>query len=104
MKKLILAALVLSAGAWLETADAQMYVVKDGEVKAAIDYTPDYITFENPMSCGGIVGTPVDMGLSVMWSNVNVGASRPEELGGKFAWGETEIKSEYSIDGHQPDG
>ena len=73
-----------------------MYVVKDGEVKAAIDYTPDYITFENPMSCGGIVGTPVDMGLSVKWSNVNVGASRPEELGNEYAWGETETKNEYT--------
>ena len=38
----------------------------------------------------------VDLGLSVKWANMNVGASTPEEYGKYFAWGETEIKGEYS--------
>lgn len=38
----------------------------------------------------------VDLGLSVMWATCNIGASKPEENGGYFAWGETEEKITYS--------
>ena len=37
----------------------------------------------------------VDLGLSVAWASFNVGASKPEELGEKFAWGETEAKTTF---------
>ena len=37
----------------------------------------------------------VDMGLSVKWASVNIGANKPEEYGDYFAWGETETKSKY---------
>ena len=40
--------------------------------------------------------TAVDLGLSVKWASCNVGASSPEEYGDYFAWGETEVKSNYS--------
>lgn len=36
--------------------------------------------------------TAVDLGLSVKWAAVNVGAETPEESGLYFAWGETETK------------
>ena len=38
----------------------------------------------------------VDLGLSVLWANCNVGAESPEEYGGYYAWGETEEKTYYS--------
>ena len=38
----------------------------------------------------------VDLGLSVMWADCNVGADRPEELGARFAWGETTQKIYYA--------
>ena len=38
----------------------------------------------------------VDLGLSVKWATCNVGATKPEEYGDYFAWGETEPKSTYS--------
>ena len=40
---------------------------------------------------------PVDMGLpsGTLWASHNVGATRPEEIGGYYAWGETEVKEEY---------
>ena len=38
----------------------------------------------------------VDLGLSVKWATCNVGASKPEEHGGYYAWGETEEKKVYS--------
>lgn len=40
----------------------------------------------------------VDLGLSVYWASFNVGASKPEEYGDYYAWGETETKEEYMID------
>ena len=41
-------------------------------------------------------GPFVDLGLSVKWAAMNVGASAPEEYGDYFAWGETEKKSSFS--------
>lgn len=38
----------------------------------------------------------VDLGLSVKWATCNVGASKPEEYGDYYAWGETEPKTDYS--------
>ena len=38
----------------------------------------------------------VDLGLSVKWANMNVGAISPEDYGDYFAWGETAPKSNYS--------
>ena len=40
----------------------------------------------------------VDLGLpsGLKWATMNVGASKPEEYGEYFAWGETEPKSNYS--------
>ena len=37
----------------------------------------------------------VDLGLCVKWATCNVGASKPEEYGDYFAWGETEPKEVY---------
>ena len=37
----------------------------------------------------------VDLGLSVKWGTFNLGASKPEESGDYFAWGETMPKAEY---------
>ena len=45
-----------------------------------------------------IPGDAVDLGLSVKWSSVNLGASRPEDYGAYFAWGETITKSDYTLE------
>ena len=37
----------------------------------------------------------VDLGLSVKWATCNVGASKPEEYGNYYAWGETTPKAYY---------
>lgn len=36
----------------------------------------------------------IDLGLSVMWATCNIGASKPEDNGNRYAWGETKTKSE----------
>lgn len=42
----------------------------------------------------------IDLGLpsGTLWACCNVGANAPEEYGGRFAWGETEEKSDYNWD------
>ena len=40
----------------------------------------------------------VDMGLSVKWASFNLGATKPEEYGDYYAWGETKPKKNYSWD------
>ena len=37
----------------------------------------------------------VDMGLSVKWATCNVGATKPEDYGSYYAWGETITKDRY---------
>ena len=38
----------------------------------------------------------VDLGLSVKWANMNVGAEKDSGFGTYFAWGETKPKEYYS--------
>ncbi len=40
----------------------------------------------------------VDLGLpsGIKWATYNVGATKPEDYGGYYAWGETEEKNDYS--------
>ena len=40
----------------------------------------------------------IDLGLSVKWAPMNVGAAKPEDFGDDFAWGEVESKSSYTWD------
>ena len=55
------------------------------------------------VSCGDTKSDPyngheyVDLGLpsGIKWATCNVGATKPEEFGGYYAWGETEEKSNY---------
>lgn len=42
------------------------------------------------------VAEAVDLGLSVKWASFNLGATRPEESGLYYAWGETEYKTNFS--------
>ena len=43
----------------------------------------------------------VDMGLSVKWATMNIGATTPEECGDYLAWGEVEEKETYLWDNYQ---
>lgn len=40
-------------------------------------------------------GEAIDLGLSVKWASYNVGANKAEDIGGYYAWGETEEKDFY---------
>lgn len=48
-----------------------------------------------PIGVARYTAEAVDLGLSVKWASCNLGATRPEEFGGYYAWGETEPKFKY---------
>ena len=56
--------------------------------------TEKYVSVSEPTGTVNGYGY-VDLGLSVKWATCNVGASKPEEYGNYFAWGETTTKSTY---------
>jgi hypothetical protein len=73
-------------------------LVKDIEGGGATPDTPD--TPDTPTEPEESENTEngheyVDLGLSVKWATCNVGATKPEEYGDYFAWGEVEPKEVY---------
>lgn len=47
------------------------------------------------------IGEYIDLGLSVKWANMNVGATAPEEYGDYYAWAEIDSKSIYNWSTHK---
>ena len=43
----------------------------------------------------------VNMGLSVKWAAYNIGATKPEEFGDYYAWGEIETKNNYNWESYR---
>ena len=43
----------------------------------------------------------VDLGLSVKWASLNVGASSVEDIGDEYAWGEIEPRTTYGPENYQ---
>ena len=95
MKKIItLFGLMLCMFATAQEAVDTMYIYRNDNVIERIPVSKiDSVVFVAPV-------TPqyeaVDLGLSVRWASFNVGATKPEEYGGYYAWGETEEKEDYS--------
>lgn len=50
------------------------------------DYQPDLEKYRKDMQ----VGEAIDLGLSVKWASMNVGAKAPEDFGMYFTWGDVE--------------
>ena len=46
----------------------------------------------------------VDLGLSVMWASMNVGATTPDDYGNYYAWGELEPKEYYDVSNYKHSG
>lgn len=104
MKKIItFLSLMLCMFATAQEVGDTMYVYRSDNVIERIPVTKiDSITFVSPV----VPVTPpstsqyeaVDLGLpsGVKWASFNVGATKPEEYGGYYAWGETEEKDDYS--------
>jgi hypothetical protein len=61
---------------------------------AAVNYAQARVTGGQAESSNQVEA--VDLGLSVKWANMNVGAKKPSGYGSYFAWGETKPKEYYS--------
>jgi len=98
MKKLLVLSLLIVAGqvaAWGQTVNIRM---KDGSVLEYDASGVDYVYFTAKGSTGLNGHEAVDLGLpsGLKWATCNVGATKPEEAGGFFAWGEAAEKEDYS--------
>ena len=94
MKKIIFSMLaaMMSLAAM---AQSDIWYWKNGEATKLQEV--DSITFAKPAP-PVVKPEYVDLGLSVKWANMNVGANAPTEYGDYFAWGETTPKTYYSWD------
>ena len=82
----------------------QIIHAKDSSYHASIA-SLDSITFITPETQTGengiAISQEVDLGLSVNWAGWNIGATSPEEIGGRYCWGETETKEKYTIENYK---
>ena len=77
-----------ATGIWNGSANTITFTASSNQVRA----TQIVVTINHPTNNHEYV----DLGLSVKWATCNVGATKPEEYGDYFAWGEVEPKDEYS--------
>lgn len=86
----------------LSTGNYTWYVVvrikEDNTVIASYQSDMGYFTVKEPEP---ETLEPIDLGLSVKWASFNLGATKPEEYGDYFAWGETATKDEYTWETYQ---
>ena len=88
MKKMFMAVIALMMTI---SASAQFYIYCSNGNVIKVD-SISMIAPDEPVNNGHEY---VDLGLSVKWATCNVGASKPEEYGDYFAWGETQPKDYY---------
>ena len=96
MKKFIFS-LVAICVSMCAMAQSSIYVYqKDGKTLEIAVSNLDSISFTKPTT--GIENgyTWVDLGLSVKWATCNIGATKPEDYGNYYAWGEIKTKDSYT--------
>ena len=95
VKSIIAVLLLVIAG--LQTVWAQKIVLTmadDSKVKYNITQVKD-ITFEEAEEPDEHEWVDLGLPSGTLWATCNVGANKPEDYGGYFAWGETETKGSY---------
>ena len=88
---------IIGASAQVDRCD----VNGDGEVDISdVTYVIDHILGRGHASTPSEeAGEAIDLDLpsGTKWASCNVGATKPEEYGGYYAWGETEEKEDYDL-------
>lgn len=72
----------------------------DEEVIAEPDEDMEVLNPEADIPEEGFTIEAVDLGLSVLWANANIGANGIYEKGDYYAWGESSTKSSYTLDNY----
>ena len=87
------------------SSDETVATVKDGKVTAVTvgEATITAKAGKETATCSvNVVDMKaVDLGLPVKWATCNVGASKPEEYGDYFAWGEVDTKERYDWESYK---
>ena len=80
---------------WDTWTTATLYV--PAGCKAKYEAAAGWNKFSDIVELGATSGEAIDLGLpsGLKWASFNVGASKPEEYGCYYAWGETEEKDVY---------
>ena len=97
MKKRIFSMFAIVGLAMATTLSLSMFTACDDDDDDD-DLTETVDDDDDADSSSATAGTAVDLGLSVKWATVNIGATLPADYGNYYAWGETEIKDEYTSD------
>ena len=101
MKRYFLLLIAMLGGVVLSLAEMNIYVYKkDGTIEKYEASEVDSIGFVDKENTHNGYEY-VDLGLSVKWATMNVGAIYPEDYGDYFAWGETEPKLVYDWDSYK---
>lgn len=77
---------------------SKLYVmrIKDGFISVSETTYVEVSSYSPPSQDTHMGYQFVDLGLSVKWATMNVGAQEVTEVGDYFAWGETEAKGSYN--------
>ena len=97
MKKRIFSMFAIVGLAMATTLSLSMFTACDDDDDDD-DLTETVDDDDDADSSSATAGTAVDLGLSVKWATVNIGATLPADYGNYYAWGETETKDEYTED------
>lgn len=98
MRKFLLTIAVL-ATAFVASAQTMRVHFKNGTKVEFNSENVDFVDFaEKPADPTITAGDYVDLGLpsGTLWATCNLGATKPTEKGGLYAWGETTSKSSFS--------
>ena len=87
---------------WLNTYSNEINYFQENEPQILSELATDEMLKNSDNNIFGL-GTIelVDLGLSVKWATTNLGATKPEEIGNYYAWGETDIKTSYTASNYK---
>ena len=105
IKKILLAItmiLPILSGADINAQGVVVYKTDGTRIEVPYNELDSIVTYEDATP-GQEVVDAVDLGLpsGTLWANWNVGATKPEEYGSYYAWGETEEKETYTQDNYK---
>lgn len=98
MRKFLLTIAILTT-AFVASAQTMRVHFKNGTKVEFNSENVDFVDFaEKPADPTITAGDYVDLGLpsGTLWATCNLGATKPTEVGDKYAWGETATKSSFS--------
>lgn len=83
-----------------ELSPDELYTFRTRFIHHGVNYDSSPERFTMPDLPAGLI----DMGLSVKWASTNLGATKLDDTGNKYAWGETQPKDSFSRENYKWSG